>query len=246
MERVIVIPAMSDNYMYLFTYGKNKAIAVDPAEAGPVLKELKRHNLELAGALTTHHHWDHNAGIKELKDKTGCAVIEGSRGPADGETLNFDNCRVKIITTPGHTADSVCFYIEPSSDGEGILFTGDTLFIAGCGRPIENDMKTMWESLQKLSALPESTLVYPGHNYTESNYEFALVIEPGNRLIQKLLEDIRQKGAISALPTTIAREKQTNVFFRANAPAIKAAVNMPNAGDAEVFAELRTRKNIFD
>lgn len=244
MERVIVIPALGDNFSYLFRYQENKAVAIDPADGSVVLNKIEKHDLELSAILATHHHFDHTAGIKELRHKTNCQVIiSGQAG--GGEGLNFGNYQVKIIPTPGHTSDSVCFYIEPTENTEGIVFTGDTLFIAGCGRPIENDVGIMWDSLQKLAALPEETLVYPGHDYTEENYEFALTIEPENKTIQKLLEDIRQRDGISAVPSTIAREKQTNVFLRSNRPEIKAAVNMPQTSDGEVFAELRKRKNIF-
>jgi len=246
MERVTIIPALSDNFVYLFRYEKKKAIAIDPPEAEPVLNEIKRHNLELSAALATHHHWDHNAGIKELKNKTNCIVLEGNQSIRGGQILNFGNCRLKAITTPGHTTDSVCFYIEPSENSDGILFTGDTLFIAGCGRPIENDMNTMWESLQKLSALPDNTLVYPGHDYTEDNCGFALTIEPKNRDIQKLHEEIRKKGGRSVVPSTIGREKKTNVFLRASRAEVKDLINLPDASDAEVFAELRGRKNRYD
>lgn len=247
MDPVIVIPALGDNFAYLFRYEENKAIAVDPADATLVLNEIKRHNLELTAILGTHHHADHTAGIKELKNRTNCPVIIGNQDFADGRILDFGNCHVKIIPTPGHTSYSVCFYIEPAENTDGIVFTGDTLFIAGCGRPIECDAKTMWDSLQKLAALPDNTFVYPGHDYTEENYEFALTIEPENKIIQKLLEDIRkkQRQGKPAVPSTIAREKQTNIFLRSNTPEIKAAINMPNANDAEVFAELRKRKNIF-
>ncbi len=247
MECVIVIPVLSDNFAYLFRYEENKAIAVDPADATLVLKEIKKHDLELTAVLATHHHADHTAGIKELKHKTNCSVIIGNQDFANKEILDFGNSCVKIIPTPGHTLDSVCFYIEPAENNYGILFTGDTLFISGCGRPIENDARTMWNSLKKLAALPGNTLVYPGHDYTEENYEFALTIEPKNKTIQKLLEDIRkkQRQGKPAVPSTIAQEKQTNVFLRANSPAIKAAINMPETSDAETFAELRKRKNIF-
>ena len=247
MEPVIVIPALGDNFAYLFGYEQNKAIAVDPADASLILNELKKHNLKLTAILATHRHADHTAGIKELKHKTDCMVIVSDEALAGGQTLNFSNCRIKTIKTPGHTADSVCFYVEPCENNYGIVFTGDTLFIAGCGRPIECDAETMWNSLQKLAALPDSTLVYPGHDYTEENYEFALTIEPENKTVQTLLADIRkmQNQGKPTVPSTIAQEKQTNVFLRANTPAIKTAINMLNASDAETFAELRKRKNIF-
>ncbi len=247
MGSVIVIPALGDNFTYLFRYQENKAIAIDPADASLVLNEIKKHDLELTAILATHHHGDHTAGIKELQSKTNCQAIIGNQNFADSRILDFGNCRIKIIPTPGHTTDSACFYIEPSENNDGIVFTGDTLFIAGCGRPIENDAATLWDSLQKLTALPDNTLVYPGHNYTEENYEFALTIEPNNKTILKLLEDIRKKQSQGELtvPSTIARQKQTNIFLRANSPKIKAALNMPDATDAQVFAELRKQKNIF-
>ena len=105
----------------------------------------------------------------------------------------------------------------------------------------------MWGSLKKLAALPDDTLVYPGHNYTEENYQFALTIEPGNETVQRLLEDIRKKQSQGkpTVPSTIGIEKQTNVFLRSNTPEIKTAINMPKTSDADVFAELRRQKNIF-
>jgi hydroxyacylglutathione hydrolase len=247
MEPVIVIPALGDNFAYLFRYQQNKAIAVDPADASLVLNEIKKYNLELTAILATHHHADHTAGIRELKHKTNRQVIIGNQDLADNQILNFGNYRVRIIPTPGHTSDSVCFYIEPSGNNGGIVFTGDTLFVAGCGRPIGCEARTMWNSLQKLADLPDNTLVYPGHDYTEENYEFALTIEPENKTIQKLLADIRekQKEGKPTVPSTIAQEKQTNIFLRANTTEIKAAINMPEISDGEVFVELRRKKNIF-
>ena len=244
---LIIADNTSDNFAYLFRYEENKAIAVDPADASLVLNEIKKHNLELTAILGTHHHADHTAGVKELKHKTNCQVLIGNQDFAEGQILDFGNNHIKTIPTPGHTSDSVCFYIEPTETTDGIVFTGDTLFIAGCGRPIGCDVGAMWNSLQKLADLPDNTLVYPGHDYTDENYEFALTIEPENKTIQKLLTGIREKQRQGkpTVPSTIAQEKQTNVFLRANTPEIKAAINMPNASDADVFAEMRRRKNIF-
>ena len=247
MESVIVIPALGDNFAYLFKYEEDKAIAIDPSDASLVLNEIENHNLQLTAILATHNHADHTAGIRQLKHKANCPVIIGNQDFADSRILEFGNCRVKVIPTPGHTSDSVCFYIEPSGNNNGIVFTGDTLFIGGCGRPIESNAKALWTSLQKLTALPDNTLVYPGHDYTEENYEFALTIEPENKTIQTSLADIRKKQRQKnpTVPSTIAREKQTNIFLRANTPEIKAAVNMQNAGDADVFVKLRKQKNLF-
>jgi len=172
MEPVITIPALGDNYIYLYRYSQNNAFVVDPGDAGAVLKELKEHRLNLTDALSTHRHFDHTAGIEDLKKKTGCKVIVSEKT----EIFHIDNMNIQIIATPGHTRDSVCYYVQPSEKHSGVLFTGDTLFIGGCGRPIECDASIMWDSLQKIATLPDDTLVYPGHDYTEENYEFALTI----------------------------------------------------------------------
>ena len=190
-----------------------------------------------------HHHSDHTAGIEDLKTKTGCGVIAAEKA----EILHIDNVDIKIIATPGHTRDSVCYYVQPSEEHLGVLFTGDTLFIGGCGRPFECDASIMWDSLRKIAALPDDTLVYPGHDYTEENYEFALTIEPDNKLVKQCLQETIDchKSGKPAVPSSIGKEKMTNVFLRSDDLQIKTALNMPNAKAPEVFAELRRRKNIF-
>jgi hydroxyacylglutathione hydrolase len=121
------------------------------------------------------------------------------------------------------------------------------MFVGGCGRPIECDARTLWQSLQKLAALPNDTLVFPGHDYTQENYEFALTIIPDNPEVKSRLDEIKkiQRQGLPTVPSTILQEKTTNVFLKANNPEIKTALNMSNAADAEVFTELRRRKNIF-
>ena len=243
MEPVITISALGDNYIYLCRYYRNDAFAVDPGEAKAVLEVLKKHGLNLTDVLITHRHFDHTAGIETLKERTGCKVIGGEKE----KVLLVGNVNIQVIATPGHTRDSVCYYVQPSEKHRGLLLTGDTLFVGGCGRPIECDAKTLWQSLQKLTALPNDTLLYPGHNYTAENYEFALTIEPNNSDVKSRLEDARKahRQGLPTVPSTILQEKTTNIFLRANRHEIKATVNMPNAADAEVFAELRRRKNIF-
>ena len=243
MEPVITIPALGDNFIYLYPYLRDTVFVVDPGDCAPVLKALEKYKLNLTYALATHHHSDHIAGLDELKTKTDCMVIAGEKS----EILRLDNFLIKLIPTPGHTQDSVCYYVPPSQRHSGVLFTGDTLFIGGCGRPMECDASIMWDSLQKLAALPDDTLVYPGHDYTEENYEFALTIEPDNKLVQNRLQEIleSQKMGKLTVPSTIRREKETNVFLRSAEPQIKTILNMPGASPAEIFAELRRRKNIF-
>ena len=243
MEPVITIPALGDNYIYLCFYRQNNAFVVDPGESRTVLKTLEERGLSLTDVLVTHGHFDHTSGIESLKKKTDCNVIATNKPGI----LYIANMNVQVIATPGHTRDSVCYYVQPSQNHNGVLFTGDTLFIGGCGRPIECDASTMWDSLQKLAALPKDTLVYPGHDYTEENYEFALTIEPGNKLVNKSLQAIKewQRLGKPTVPSNIGRERATNVFLRADDPEIKSTLGMPTATPAEVFAELRLRKNTF-
>ena len=227
MFPVITISALGDNYIYLCCYHQNNAFVVDPGESRTVLRMLEDRGLTLTDVLATHHHFDHTAGISDLKTKTGCNIIEASKPGI----LNIANMKVQIIATPGHTVDSVCYYVQASQNHSGILFTGDTLFIGGCGRPMECDAGTLWYSLQKLAALPDDTLIYPGHDYTEENYEFALTIEPDNQLVKKTLQEVRdrQKLGKPTVPSNIGHERTTNIFLRADDPEIKSVLSMPTA-----------------
>ena len=256
MDSVITIPALGDNLIYLYRYDRSDALAVDPGDGSVVLTAMKDHGLTLKTILITHHHWDHTAGTAELKQKTGCTVIGGDqqRIPAidqiteDGRILTLGNTKIQVLATPGHTRTSVCYYVQPTGNNEGgILFTGDTLFVGGCGRLLECDAQSMWESLQRLARLPDETLVYCGHDYTLENYEFALSIEPDNLLVRQRLDEVKQAQGRGELmvPSTMLQEKTTNPFLRADTPELKAALKMPQGRAAEVFAELRTRKDVF-
>ncbi len=249
MDSVTTICALGDNYIYLCRCGQNNAFVVDPGDGSAVLRALEEQELILTATLATHNHFDHIGGIRALKKKTGCELI-GPIGRVinDKDVIEVGATKIQVIATPGHTRDSVCYYLQPSKGNESaILFTGDTLFIGGCGRPIECDAQTMWDSLRKIAALPDCTRVYPGHDYTEENYEFAMTIEPNNITTKKRLQEIKElqnQGRLT-VPSTVAQEKTTNIFLRANTREIKTAIGMPNAADAEVFAELRRRKNLF-
>ena len=256
MDSVITIPALGDNFIYLYRYNQSDSLAVDPSDGSLVLRILQEHRLSLKTILITHHHWDHVAGTTDLKQKTGCKVIGADRRripgidtvAEGGQILPVGGSKVRVITTPGHTCTSVCYYIEPSAGNEnGILWTGDTLFAGGCGRLLECDAQSMWESLQRLASLPQDTLVYCGHDYTLENYEFASGIEPGNQDVKDRLDQVRQAQSQGRLtvPTSILLERTTNCFLRAGVPELKAALGMPQAQAVEVFAELRRRKDIF-
>jgi hydroxyacylglutathione hydrolase len=256
MDCVITIPARGDNFMYLYPCGQAKAVAVDPADSGPIVKLLGKLELKLAVILVTHHHWDHTGGVAELKKRTGCEVIGGDsqRIPgldhvvSDGRKFTIAETEIQVIATPGHTRSSVCYYV-PAAEGSanGIVWTGDTMFAGGCGRLLECDAQTMWDSLRKLSALPDDTLVYCGHDYAEEDYEFASGVEPDNEAVRQRLDEIRQATAAGThtVPSTMLAERATNPFLRADTSQLKAALGMPNARDVEVFAELRRRKDMF-
>ncbi len=256
MDSVITIPALGDNFIYLYQYNRNNALVVDPSDASLVLGTLKEHGLDLTTILVTHHHWDHTAGIAELKKKTRCKVVGPDKQTIpgidcvveDGQVLTNGNIRIQVIATPGHTRTAVCYYVQPSNDNKnGILWTGDTLFIGGCGRLLESDARSMWDSLLKLASLPGDTLVYCGHDYTVENYQFALCIVPSNQAVKRCLSEVgqAQRAGRQTVPSTMSRERITNPFLRADTPELKTALNMPQAQAVEVFAKLRRRKDFF-
>jgi len=256
MDSVITIPSLGDNFIYLYRYNRNDCLAVDPSNSLSVLKILQEQGLNLKMILVTHHHWDHIAGIADLKRKIGCKIIgaDKRRIPgidsvvADGQILLVGDRKIRVIHTPGHTSTSVCYYVEPSAGNEnGILWTGDTLFVGGCGRLLECNAQSMWDSLQRLASLPDDTLVYWGHDYTLENCEFANGIEPANQIVKERLDQVRKlqtQGKLT-VPSSISQEKATNCFLHAGTAELKATLNMLDASAVEVFAELRRRKDVF-
>jgi hydroxyacylglutathione hydrolase len=255
MVTVIVTPVLLDNYAYLLVWDSEAAV-VDPGEAFPILKILEDRGLKLTTILNTHYHSDHVGGNEELKQQTGCQVIgpDDTRVPGldravgDGDSMTFGSSTVEVIATPGHTRSDVCYYMRPCLDDKhGAVWTGDTLFIGGCGRLYEGSPELMWESLLKLAVLPPDTLVYPGHEYVIENLEFALTIAPENQTVRQRLSDIRErrKAGRPTLPSTVREERFTNPFLRAASPEMGVAIGMPHASAVEVFTELRKRKNEF-
>jgi hydroxyacylglutathione hydrolase len=248
-----IIPSGQDNCIYVLADNNRQCVAIDPGQAGPVLAALEKQNLKLTHILLTHHHADHTGGAESLKTKTHCQVI----GPdsqriagldeivQDNQVLNLDGFSIRVLATPGHTRTGVCYVLESTAERPAAVFTGDTLFIGGCGRLLDGSAPQLYQSLQKLAALPNDTAVYPGHDYTLDNYRFALTVEPENAVVRKRLAELEEKGTLSAIPSTIGQEKQTNPFLRTQSRSIQTTLEMPAAPDWEIFAELRKRKDFF-
>ncbi|MBM4024878.1 MAG: hydroxyacylglutathione hydrolase [Planctomycetes bacterium] len=255
MSTVIPLQAPGTNLTYLHRCGADGVFVVDPNDAATVLRALQQHDLSLAAILATHHHWDHVAGVADLQAQTGCRFIGVDRAlvpapdriAAHGSVLTIGDATIHVIATPGHTRNSVCYYVPAQGDESPVVYTGDTLFVGGCGRLLEGDAAVMWQSLQKLAALPDATLVCCGHDYTLENYEFAATIDPGNRRFQERLTEVCKALEYGRLtvPSTIAQERTTNVFLLADTPSLKDALGMAAAPPEEVFAELRRRKDLF-
>ncbi len=227
--------------------------SIDAPDGDRIAAHLDLGVWRLTHLLITHHHPDHVAGVPALSQAYSPKVI----GPADeadkisdltgtvsdGDTFEFAGRTVHTISTPGHTAGHVCFYIPD----EQLLFAGDTLFALGCGRLFEGSPQDMFTSLNRLAELPDETRVYCGHEYTQSNAKFAVTVDPDNPALADRIKDIaglREKG-LPTLPTTIGFEKRTNPFMRTGNPAIRKQLGMQNASDLEVFTELRRRKDSF-
>ena len=256
--QVVPVPCLSDNYAYLiFADGSRDAAVVDPSEAAPVARALAEHGLNLRAILNTHHHYDHVGGNDELASQFPGVEIYGhdsDRGRiprqthflADGEEFDAIGVHFSTRHIPGHTTGAVAYIAE------GAVFTGDTMFAAGCGRLFEGTPAMMYRSLNEtLGDLPDATRVFFGHEYTESNLRFAETVEPENAEIKARIAQVRKiRGAGDpTTPSTMALERATNPFMRCSSDGIRAGlaaklgagVNDP----IEVLAALRTAKDGF-
>ncbi len=228
-------------------------VLVDAPEEAPILAAIERTGWRPAHLLVTHHHGDHVAAIEPLKERFGLTVSgpEADRhripgmdtGLKDGDRLQLLGETVEVIATPGHTSGHIVYHFRDS----GILFAADTLFALGCGRVIEGTMDEMHASLERLKALPPATTIHCGHEYTLANAAFALSVDPDNAELRRRAEEAARLRAAGrpTLPTTLAAELAANPFLRPHDPAIRARLGMNGASDAEVFAELRRRKDVF-
>lgn len=251
---LVTLPCLSDNYAYLLHDPLSGATAVvDVPDAAPILAELARREWQLSDILLTHHHDDHIAGVAELRAATGAKVwgaeADRPRLPrldfalSDGESFAFGGEEAVVIDVPGHTLGHIAFYFAQSA----LAFTGDSLMAGGCGRLFEGKPEQMWASLQKLAALPGETRICSGHEYTGANLRFAAAIEPGNPAIAARTLRVMKARAEGrpSVPSRLSGEMATNPFLRASLPEMKAALDMSTATDAEVFAQLRARKDRF-
>jgi hydroxyacylglutathione hydrolase len=245
---------LQDNYGVLLHDPSTGATAsIDAPEAAPVEAALKATGWRLTDILVTHHHGDHTGGIVALKSHYHCRVTapraEASRIPAvdvevkEGDEVRVGDLKARVLETPGHTAGHIAYWLED----EDLAFVGDTLFSIGCGRVIEGTPDMMWRSLLKLRALPDATRVYCGHEYTAANIRFAKTIEPNNKDLAAREQEVAHILAQSkpTIPSLLGAEKKENVFLRADNPAVAAAVGLSGHPPAEVFAEVRARKNKF-
>lgn len=254
--KLIPIPAFNDNYIWML-HDERRALVVDPGDAQPVLTVLAQHGLTLASILVTHHHGDHTGGVDALRQRTGAQVF----GPAgelmpeplqrlsDGDLITPLGLRFEVLLVPGHTAGHIAYWGQiPGADP--ILFCGDTLFSAGCGRLFEGTPAQMLTSLTRLGALPEATRVCCAHEYTLGSLRFALAVEPDNTDLQAYQAHARtlRQQLMPTLPSSIGLEKAVNPFLRTHLPKVAHAVQQmaPHARDpVAVFAALRTWKDKF-
>jgi hydroxyacylglutathione hydrolase len=243
---------LSDNFGYLIHDPATRATAsIDAPEAGPIAKALEREGWNLTDILVTHHHHDHVGGIAELKQKYRCRVVAPhdkkaaianvDLRAANGDVVKVGNLLARVLETPGHTLDHISYVF----DGEKAVFAADTLFSIGCGRVFEGTYPMMWESLSKLRALPDDFRLYCGHEYTASNVKFALTVDPNNPALKARAEQVTKLRAENkpTVPTLLGEEKKANVFLRADEAEVAANLHMKGASAAEVFGELRERKN---
>ncbi|MEY8095981.1 hydroxyacylglutathione hydrolase [Falsihalocynthiibacter sp. S25ZX9] len=250
---IVTIPCLKDNYAYLIHNSETGETAlVDIPEAAPIEAVLAQKGWTLTDVLITHHHWDHIDGLEALS--VGKARIIGAKADAhrlppltlaveDSSVLTICGESVQILDVSGHTIGHIAFYFRKT----GAIFTADSLMVMGCGRLFEGSPEMMLGSMEKFAKMPDTTLLYSGHEYTAHNANFAQTVDPENTaLITRITEISAARDAgLPTIPSTLGQERATNPFLRYEDAHIRATLNLQEASNVEVFAELRTRRNGF-
>jgi hydroxyacylglutathione hydrolase len=264
MLNIYPIPALDSNYFWLLQpdSAEPAAYIIDPGAAGPVITAVDSHQLQLAGIIVTHHHHDHIGGINELVERYNLPVYgpRSSRIPQvdhylkEGDTLSLSGLHLEVMEIPGHTQDHLAYLYHPVPDQQPsapLLFCGDTLFSAGCGRLLDGTAAQLYSSLQRLAQLPQDTMIYCAHEYTLANLRFAHHLEPDNQAISERLADVenlRHRNEIT-VPTHLGLELHTNPFLRTHVLAVKRAAERYQGRKLEtpleVFTVLRQWKDNF-
>ncbi|GAA6206864.1 hydroxyacylglutathione hydrolase [Cognatishimia sp. WU-CL00825] len=251
---IVTVPCLSDNYAFLLHDPDTQQTAlVDAPDAEAIISELDTRGWTLTHILLTHHHWDHVDGTEALRQKYKPQVF-GAKADAhrlppldlalsDGQLFSFAGHEFQTIDVSGHTIGHVAFF-APSLNA---IFTADSLMALGCGRLFEGSPEQMFSSLSKLAQLPETTIVYSGHEYTESNARFAITVDPDNAALKARISWIEQARAQNkpTVPSELSLELATNPFLRCDTAGVRNAVGLANAPAPDVFTEVRKRKDNF-
>ena len=251
---ILTIPCLSDNYAFLIGNTQTgEAALVDVPEAAPINASLAQNGWRLHHVLLTHHHVDHVAGLDAL---TGRDTLTVTGAAADAHRLPpLDHCvteqdsfeilgqKVEVLDVPGHTLGHIAFFIPTCK----ALFSADSLMAMGCGRLFEGTPQDMWNSLQKMRALPKSTMVYSGHEYTQSNLAFAQSLGEENTALNTRAANITAQRAANqpTVPSLLETECATNPFMRADDPHLQAALGMEGKNAMDVFTHIRRLKDNF-
>lgn len=251
---VVLVPCLSDNYAPVLHDPSTGATAVvDTPEVGPIFTALEARGWTLTHILNTHHHADHTGGNMELKNRTNCQIVgpagEASRIPGldvavgDGDCIKVGCLEAAVLEVGGHTAGHIAYHFAD----QNVAFVGDTLFNLGCGRLFEGTPAQMWKSMSKIRALPDDTVTYCGHEYTEANARFAIHVGgvPGLEDRVAVIKELRQQGK-ATVPMLLGHEKETNAFLRGDSPQLCEAVGLPiGTPSVEVFTKVRKLKDNF-
>ena len=249
---LISIPAFEDNYIWVLVDDERRCVIVDPGESAPVLQAIKENGWHPEAILLTHHHHDHTGGVPELRARFPHLVVYGPAEAQDkgttqvveeGENILIREWEFSVFATPGHTLGHLCFYSKP------YLFCGDTLFSGGCGRLFEGTPAQMYQSLQKINALPDDTVICCAHEYTLVNMKFAASILPEDRAIQDYYQKVKELRAKNqnTLPVILKNEREINLFLRTDDIDLINKINQETKlqQPEQRFAWLRSKKDNF-